>query len=87
MEIMSQFTEGEVCSRFFATFPRRRVKFAAVLARWIRGGAVPVLTTNLQRAMSEGVGLADAWHHQMVRKPFQMSAGFVLGLFFFDPYS
>ncbi len=36
------------------------------LARWIRHGAVPVATMNMQRAVPDGEEIPDAWHHQLI---------------------
>ncbi|XP_047432597.1 uncharacterized protein LOC125000888 [Mugil cephalus] len=57
---------GEVIGRFFHLHPRRRVRLAPWLARWIRRGAVPVATMNMQVAVPEGEEVPDAWHHQLV---------------------
>lgn len=57
---------GRVIGRFFHLYPRRKVKLVQWLARWIRRGAVPVATMNMQRAVPEGEEIPDAWHHQMI---------------------
>ncbi|XP_028837001.1 uncharacterized protein LOC114790808 isoform X2 [Denticeps clupeoides] len=61
-----QASGGKVAGRFFALHPRRRVKLVPWLARWIRKGAVPVATMNMQRAVPEGEEVPDAWHHQLI---------------------
>lgn len=52
--------------RFFHLHPPRRVRLLPWLARWIRGGAVPVATMNMQAGVAPGDELPDAWHHQLV---------------------
>ncbi|KAK9523804.1 hypothetical protein VZT92_017695 [Zoarces viviparus] len=59
-------SEGKVAGRFFHFHPRRRVRLIPWLARWIRKGAVPVATMNMQLAVPEGEEVPDAWHHQLV---------------------
>lgn len=61
-----QASGGRVVGRFFGLYPRRRVKLVPWLARWIRRGAVPVATMNMQRAVPEGEEIPDAWHHQLI---------------------
>ncbi|XP_039872739.1 uncharacterized protein LOC120724553 isoform X2 [Simochromis diagramma] len=57
---------GQVTGRFFHLHPRRRVRLVPWLARWIRKGAVPVATMNMQLAVPEGEEVPDAWHHQLI---------------------
>ncbi|XP_068612603.1 uncharacterized protein [Brachionichthys hirsutus] len=60
-------SKGAVTGRFFHLHPRRAVSVVPWLARWIREGAVPVATMNMQRAeLPEGEELPDAWHHQLI---------------------
>lgn len=59
-------SEGKVAGCFFHLHPRRRVGLVPWLARWIRKGAVPVATMNMQLAVPEGEEVPDAWHHQLV---------------------
>ncbi|CAL9698666.1 unnamed protein product [Knipowitschia caucasica] len=59
-------SEGRVVGRFFHMFPARRVALLRWLCRWLRRGAVPVATMNMQRAVPEGEEVPDAWHHQLV---------------------
>ncbi|CAJ1086757.1 uncharacterized protein LOC122872202 [Xyrichtys novacula] len=59
-------SKGEVTGRFFHLHPRRLLRLVAWLARWIRKGAVPVATMNMQRAVPEGEEVPDAWHHQLI---------------------
>ncbi|KAM6893104.1 uncharacterized protein PEZ65_023137 isoform 1-T1 [Lycodopsis pacificus] len=59
-------SEGKVAGRFFHFHPRRRVRLIPWLACWIRKGAVPVATMNMQLAVPEGEEVPDAWHHQLV---------------------
>ncbi|XP_074483543.1 uncharacterized protein LOC141763118 [Sebastes fasciatus] len=57
---------GKVIGRFFYLYPRRLVRLVPWLARWIRRGAVPVATMNMQLAVPEGEEVPDAWHHQLI---------------------
>ncbi|XP_029696536.1 uncharacterized protein [Takifugu rubripes] len=59
-------SRGKVSGRFFHLYPRRRVKLVTWLARWIRKGAVPVATMNMQLAVPAGEEVPDAWHHQLI---------------------
>lgn len=59
-------SEGKVMGRFFHLYPRRRVRLVPWIARWIRKGAVPVATMNMQLAVPEGEEVPDAWHHQLI---------------------
>ncbi|XP_075951052.1 uncharacterized protein LOC142952910 isoform X2 [Anarhichas minor] len=59
-------SKGKVAGRFFHFHPRRRLRLIPWLARWIRKGAVPVATMNMQLAVPEGEEVPDAWHHQLV---------------------
>ena len=44
---------------------RRRVDLSHWLAHWIRKGAVPIATLNLQKGVTKGQTVPDAWHHQV----------------------
>ncbi|XP_042369280.1 uncharacterized protein LOC121962990 [Plectropomus leopardus] len=59
-------SKGKVIGRFFHFYPRRLVRLVPWLARWIRKGAVPVATMNMQLAVPEGEEVPDAWHHQLI---------------------
>ncbi|KAI4790015.1 hypothetical protein KUCAC02_034882 [Chaenocephalus aceratus] len=59
-------SEGKVIGRFFHLYPRRRIGLTHWLARWIRSGAVPVATMNMQMAVPDGEEVPDAWHHQLI---------------------
>lgn len=59
-------SQGKVSGRFFHLYPRRRVRLVTWLAHWIRKGAVPVATMNMQLAVPDGEEVPDAWHHQLI---------------------
>ncbi|XP_034033053.1 uncharacterized protein LOC117516230 isoform X2 [Thalassophryne amazonica] len=59
-------SDGKVTGRFFHFYPRRQVRLVPWLARWIKKGAVPVATMNMQVAVPEGEEVPDAWHHQLI---------------------
>ncbi|XP_059184055.1 uncharacterized protein LOC131962958 [Centropristis striata] len=59
-------SEGKVIGRFFHLHPRRLLRLVPWLARWIRRGAVPVATMNMQLAVPDGEEVPDAWHHQLI---------------------
>lgn len=66
IEGAEQASDGRVMGRFFHLHPRRRVRLVPWLARWIRRGAVPVATMNMQMAVPKGEEIPDAWHHQLI---------------------
>ncbi|KAJ0009371.1 hypothetical protein NQD34_001073 [Periophthalmus magnuspinnatus] len=57
---------GHVIGRFFHLHPPRRAPLVRWLAHWVRRGAVPVATMNMQRAVPKGEEVPDAWHHQLI---------------------
>lgn len=59
-------TDSQVSARFFATHQYLDLPLAPWLATWIKKGAVPILTLNLQRADVSPSLVPDSWHHQMV---------------------
>ncbi|XP_070813931.1 uncharacterized protein [Chaetodon trifascialis] len=59
-------SKGKVTGRFFHLHPLRLVRLVPWLARWIRSGAVPVATMNMQLAVPKGEEVPDAWHHQLI---------------------
>lgn len=61
-----QASDGRVLGRFFSLHPQRKLKLVPWLASWIRRGAVPVATMNMQRAVPAGEEIPDAWHHQLI---------------------
>ncbi|RVE75517.1 hypothetical protein OJAV_G00017600 [Oryzias javanicus] len=61
-----QASGGKVTGRFFHLHPPRKVRLVPWLARWIRRGAVPVATMNMQAGVPEGEEVPDAWHHQLI---------------------
>ncbi|XP_011483938.1 uncharacterized protein LOC101159248 [Oryzias latipes] len=61
-----QASGGRVRGRFFHFHPPRKVRLVPWLARWIRRGAVPVATMNMQVGVPEGEEVPDAWHHQLI---------------------
>ncbi|KAM6945717.1 uncharacterized protein FYW47_018041 [Aplochiton taeniatus] len=61
-----QASDNKLMGRFFHMYPRRHFRLVPWLARWIRKGAVPVATMNMQLAVPEGEEVPDAWHHQLI---------------------
>ncbi|XP_054915678.1 uncharacterized protein LOC129379106 [Poeciliopsis prolifica] len=57
---------GKAVGRFFHLHPRRSVRLVPWLARWIKKGAVPVATMNMQVGVADGEEVPDAWHHQLI---------------------
>ena len=51
-------------------FPRRSLDLSHWLADWIRKGAVPIATLNLQKGVKPGQTVPDAWHHQASSKSY-----------------
>ncbi|XP_073318485.1 uncharacterized protein [Pagrus major] len=66
IEGAEEASKGKVTGRFFHLHPRRLVRLVTWLADWIRKGAVPVATMNMQLAVPEGEEVPDAWHHQLI---------------------
>ncbi|EFA05888.1 uncharacterized protein LOC100141576 [Tribolium castaneum] len=58
-----KLSEKRLYSRFFAMYPERVVNLQSWLGYWIKNGAVPIATLNLQKC--EG-SIPDSWHHQMI---------------------
>ncbi|XP_077870178.1 uncharacterized protein LOC144363107, partial [Saccoglossus kowalevskii] len=63
---MEGLTEGRIYGRFFSFYPKRDVDLKEWLAYWMKKGAVPLATLNLQRGQEPGWKIPDAWHHQMI---------------------
>ncbi|KAF5293925.1 hypothetical protein FQA39_LY13630 [Lamprigera yunnana] len=60
---LHSLTDGQVYSRFFHMYPERVVNLSLWLQFWIKCGAVPIATLNLQKCVGD---IPDAWHHQMI---------------------
>ena len=58
-----RLSDKRIYSRFFAMYPERLVNLQSWLGYWIKNGAVPIATLNLQKC--EG-SIPDSWHHQMI---------------------
>jgi hypothetical protein len=58
-----KLSDKRIYSRFFAMYPERLVNLQSWLGYWIKNGAVPIATMNLQKC--EG-NVPDSWHHQMI---------------------
>ncbi|KAK6471659.1 hypothetical protein HHUSO_G28582 [Huso huso] len=63
---VERLTGGVVVGRLFCLYPERQVDLCRWLCQWIRKGAVPVATMNMQVGVPPGEEIPDAWHHQMV---------------------
>ncbi|GFG30302.1 hypothetical protein Cfor_01534 [Coptotermes formosanus] len=59
-------SEGSLYGRFFCMYPDRVVPLTRWLAYWMKKGAIPIATLNLQNGIAPGSPVPDAWHHQMV---------------------
>ena len=60
-------TNGKIQGRFFSFYPKRVIDMQSWLLKWMKRGAVPIATLNLQMKQPPVDGrLADAWHHQMI---------------------
>ncbi|XP_025075968.1 uncharacterized protein LOC112553153 isoform X2 [Pomacea canaliculata] len=62
---VERLTKGEVRGRFFHFWPPRHVQLLSWLSHWMKKGAVPIATLNLQLGVT-WQQIPDAWHHQMV---------------------
>ncbi|KAI8746408.1 hypothetical protein BgiBS90_033175 [Biomphalaria glabrata] len=69
-ELMSgveKLSNGAVGGRFFHFWPPRKIKLLQWLAYWMKRGAIPMATLNLQQGPHSLWGqVPDSWHHQMV---------------------
>lgn len=63
---VASITRGAIMGRFFHFYPQRDVELLKWLGYWMKKGAVPVATLNLQQGVKPGWTIPDAWHHQMV---------------------
>lgn len=63
IEGLNKVSDGKIYARFFHMYPERDVNLELWLAFWIRNGAIPVATLNLQKCAGT---IPDAWHHQMI---------------------
>ncbi|XP_045191868.2 uncharacterized protein LOC123548568 [Mercenaria mercenaria] len=63
---VTSVTRGAIRGRFFHFYPPREIELLKWLGHWMKKGAVPVATLNLQRGVKPGWTIPDAWHHQMV---------------------
>lgn len=61
-----RLTDGEIYGRFFHFYPSCTVTLTKWLSHWMRKGAIPVATLNLQCGVPTGHSVPDAWHHQMI---------------------
>lgn len=66
IEGIHSLTRGTIQGRFFHFYPARKVELLKWLGGWIKKGAVPIATLNLQKGVKPGWTIPDAWHHQMI---------------------
>ncbi|XP_075215639.1 uncharacterized protein LOC142321443 [Lycorma delicatula] len=63
IEVASQ---GSLYARFFHMYPERNVCLSTWLSSWMKKGAIPIATINLQKGVGSEGTIPDVWHHQMV---------------------
>lgn len=63
IEGLRKLSSDQIDGRFFHMHPERVVNLYTWLTFWIKNGAVPIATLNLQKCMGN---IPDAWHHQMI---------------------
>ncbi|CAG5130221.1 unnamed protein product [Candidula unifasciata] len=63
---VEKLSGGAVGGRFFHFWPPRNVKLLQWLAYWMKRGAIPIATLNLQQGPHSLWQVPDSWHHQMV---------------------
>ncbi|XP_017784028.1 PREDICTED: uncharacterized protein LOC108567841 [Nicrophorus vespilloides] len=63
IEGLTKLSNGNIYARFFHMYPERIVNLYKWLEFWIKNGAVPIATLNLQRCLG---CIPDTWHHQMI---------------------
>nr|XP_022904620.1 uncharacterized protein LOC111416758 [Onthophagus taurus] len=66
IDCIHKVTEGKVYARFFHMFPERIINLRRWLMFWLKNGAIPIATLNIQQAKKEVQEIPDAWHHQMI---------------------
>lgn len=59
-------SDGTLYSRFFHMYPERDFSLSRWLSYWMKKGAVPIATLNLQHGVAPENPIPDAWHHQMI---------------------
>lgn len=60
---LKKLSKNQIYARFFHMYPERIVNLQKWLTFWIKNGAVPIATLNLQKCRGR---VPDAWHHQMI---------------------
>ena len=63
---IEKLTGGRVIGRFYHMHPSPPTDLLLWLRGWIDVGVVPLATLNLQKGVTEGRPIPDAWHHQMI---------------------
>jgi hypothetical protein len=63
---IKKLTEGRVLGCFYHMHPSSPTDLLAWLRGWIDAGVVPLATLNLQKGVTEGRLIPDAWHHQTI---------------------
>lgn len=63
---LHESSNGSLYARFFHMYPERNFSLSRWLSYWMKKGAVPIATLNLQNGVAPGNPVPDAWHHQMV---------------------
>lgn len=63
---LCKLSNGKIYARFFHMHPERYISLSKWLSYWIKKGAVPIATLNLQKDVKQGDAIPDAWHHQMI---------------------
>lgn len=58
-----KLSDKQIYARFFSMYPERVVNLSIWLSYWIKHGAVPIATLNLQKCDGS---IPDSWHHQMI---------------------
>ncbi|KAH9498189.1 hypothetical protein Btru_007917 [Bulinus truncatus] len=66
MRGVEKLSNGAVGGRFFHFWPPRKIKLLQWLAYWMKRGAIPMATLNLQQGPHSLWQVPDSWHHQMV---------------------
>lgn len=59
-------SQGTLYAKFFQMYPRRDVVLSKWLFHWMKLGAVPIVTTNLQRDAATKLPTNETRHHQMI---------------------
>lgn len=60
---LNKASNGRIYARFFSMYPERFVNLYEWLGFWIKQGAIPIATLNIQKSQPP---IPNSWYHQMI---------------------